>query len=102
MREAKIILPIVSGGETAHTSLKVRLCDAFGGVTVTAGEGSWRSPSGAIINEPVRIYSVAAEGRETQCATLDSLAQQAGMDLFQETIYIRQFDGQVTIFDLRE
>lgn len=101
LREAAIILPIrdTRGNptETYRRKFVEALILAFGGVTVTNAEGYWRSPSGQVVAEPVKIYTVAAPATGKSADTLQRLAAEACIALAQEAIYLRYHDGEVVL-----
>ena len=100
MREARIILPIVSlerEHTTVHKGLRRLLCQSFGGCTVTQGSGAWVDGEGNTITETVTIYDVAVEPTTLNGARVIQLAHNAASDLNQEAVYVRLPTGNVLI-----
>ena len=97
MNESRIILPVNDNlGRPltrAHATLRDAIIDAFGGVTVTRGNGCWRGHDGTLYDEPVVIYDVAHADRPAARGALRSIALAACIDADQECVYLRLPDG---------
>jgi len=104
MKEAKIIIPKWNARHSkvptmthgiALNRLRRALVEAFGGYTKTEGEGAWVS-NGAIISEPVDVYTVACTDSPVSVNTLRALAKDACAALEQECVYLKLPNGTVT------
>lgn len=99
LKEARIAMPYDPQGLTyryQHDELRRDLIAAFGGVTVTKGEGSWNNEAGH-----VAIYDIAMEAeRDATWDKLFQIAMKAGRQLGQKAVYIRYPDGSVEIADV--
>lgn len=99
MREARIICPERDNSgsdlEVVRLSLARKLCDTFGGCTVSDGQGSWISASGALYREPVKLFDVACEPTKEARIALRRIAQTLKHDARQEAVYLRLPDGTV-------
>ncbi len=97
MREARLILPENNNAGTpfkaVHEALQDRLCEAFGGFTLSYGRGGWKNDAGLLFREPVIIYDIAMETSESQ--TLRLIARGLLNDTDQEAIYMRLPTGEV-------
>lgn len=114
MREARIILPTHGNGVygedalTIHALARGKLVLAFGGITVSAGLGIWKSPEGEEIEEPILIYDIAVgrnliyDVREanTADATIRRIAVGAAKALKQHSVYVRYTTGDVEIIPI--
>jgi hypothetical protein len=101
--EAKLIIPNTakSPGDAAR-ALQVTCRDcaaAFGGYTVTQGDGGWMDPAGVLITEPVSILTVACENTIAAMDILDTIADNVGHWARQDCIYIVYPNGRVYIRD---
>lgn len=98
-REAAIILPMhdATGKHTDTYRAKFieALIAAFGGVTVTDARGYWRNDDGRVVDEPVKVLTVAMA--HALWPTLQRMASEACVALGQEAIYVRFADGEVVI-----
>lgn len=99
MKEARIVMPLVEGKQTAHTRLANRLLEIFGGCTITHGNGLWRDDAGRSIHDTVTIYDVAVNNEigVNSSAKLYDIAIAAGRELNQQAVYIRYADGSVIV-----
>jgi hypothetical protein len=59
---ATIVLPVLDKGgiPLPHEWLRDTLSAAFGGCTITAGDGAWIADNGRADNEPVRLFAVSS------------------------------------------
>jgi hypothetical protein len=73
MSEITLYLP-TAVDESVTESVKRDAAETFGGFTVTRGQGGWVSPSGTLVEEPVRMIKIAASGRETAESWAESKA----------------------------
>lgn len=90
-----------------HTirAARAECVEAFGGLTITKGEGFWKDSDGAVVREPVEVYTVAADGGYEYDHALHRIAYTAAQALEQKAVYVRGFDGNVriwTIGDMRK
>lgn len=100
MREAKLIVPKkwtdeYGEWETDLGPILEKLTLAYGGVTVTAGQGIWKAPDGSIVNEPVHILTVAIPVRLGRTEALWGAARYVGEAFKQEEVYLRTPNGEV-------
>jgi hypothetical protein len=115
MREASFILPALTayGRETttedyyafaqAIASARSECLEAFGGLTVTQGRGYWRNEAtGRDVEEPVEIYTVAADGTYDDDHALHRIAYTAAQRMKQVAVYVRDFDGHVRIWSVAD
>lgn len=87
---AGLALPFV------HSMLRLDLCKAFGGVTVSTAQGSWiDSATGREYHEPVNLYKIAAEWNADQVAALRTLAARYGALAEQLAVMVELADGRV-------
>jgi hypothetical protein len=109
-REARIILPAPHKGlepkqaqewANVHGRVMAVLTETFGGATVYDAEGIWKDPSdGAFVREIVRIYDVAIHSH--QAPMLETIALDAGKELGQKTVYVRDHSGRVRILEVHK
>ncbi len=96
MREARLILPERDNDGNSltgvHEALQDRLCDAFGGFTLTYGKGGWKNDAGLLFREAVYIYDVAVKDAG---AGLRQIAQDLRVAARQEAVYLRLPTGDV-------
>jgi hypothetical protein len=103
MREALIICPQHdnAGKSLQHVKhyAELALCKSFGGCTVSSAKGSWVSPQGELVTEPV--WQLVAACDETVAAhnTLRSIANYIGHEGRQDAVYVRYREGRVEIID---
>ena len=95
-RQASFVCP----GTVPNATLGWELCKAFGGYTVTAGQGAWISPSGDFIKEQVQVYTVAMEPTWKNNRRLSLMVRLWLQRLNQHSGYIQYADGRVEIFEL--
>lgn len=97
MREARLILPENDNTgaplKAVHEALQDRLCEAFGGFTLSFGRGGWKNDAGLLFREPVMIYNIAMETADSQ--TLRFIARGLLKDTDQEAISLRLPTGEV-------
>ena len=97
LREAKIIAP----AEYNHRPLCNALVDAFGGVTVTLGNGEWRDSDMKIERERVRIIYVAAEPTTYNNARIRDIALKfVGQGMQQQAVYIVGLSGKAVLYEV--
>lgn len=101
MREARIVMPEVHAiGPKPHDALRVALCEAFGGFTMTYGIGGWVDVVGNVIRDNVCIYDVAMEQTRKNDSKLRYIAIEAGKALGQQSVYLRYSSGSTAIISL--
>lgn len=108
MHEARIIMPSNGRGtphstnRRAHEVIEGQLAAAFGGYTVSTGNGGWIDNDGNLIRDAVRVYDVAINTREIEGAdaALCNIAVTAGRALNQQCVYVRMTNGQVILIDI--
>ncbi len=104
MREGKIILPQNDNAgkpiRAVHRRMTREIVTAFGGMTETDGFGSWIDDQGELDNEPVTIYTVAAENTAENNYALERIAHTYGRAASQKAIYWAGFDGNAHIDNL--
>lgn len=102
LREAKIILPVYDndGDENneVHKGLRRRLIDAFGGVTITEGEGAWCDGDGDVHEAAISYVVAVPLGSGDQ---IRHIAQWAGRALKQKSVYLVQRTGVVEIIYIK-
>ena len=64
------------------------LIDLAGGFTLLPAIGAWRSQSGQIYREPMRLYAIDVADVDATMPVLHKLVRQIGADLAQEAIYV--------------
>lgn len=101
MREARIVMPEVHAiGPKPHDALRVALCGAFGGFTMTYGVGGWVDGDHNVIRDSVCIYDVAMEQTRKNDSKLRDIAINAGKALGQQSVYLRYSSGSTAIISL--
>lgn len=103
MREAMIVVPKADNeGRSLRGVLDAttrRLALAFGGATVSEGQGLWIAPDGTLFDEPVwRVETATVPGPNTD-AILRGIAYQVGRDGRQQAVYVRFPSGDVEVLD---
>ena len=94
MIESKLIVPVnYNDGKPVPNSwfsgLELQLIEAFGGLTVHDATGSWKTPTGSIKREAVRVYTIAhPEGRFSWSPIVLDFARSVKKDLTQEAVYV--------------
>ena len=100
LREATIILPVNDNDGSplrgVHAILERMLITAFGGFTAVQARGGWNGPIGPQF-EPVIVYTVAGDATEANLVRFIEIARQICREARQECIYVRDFNGNVTI-----
>jgi hypothetical protein len=103
MREGLLIVPQRDndGKSLQHVRhyAELALAKSFGGVTVSNAKGSWVSPSGELVTEPVWQLVAAYEPTAQNDAKLDSVARYVGHEGRQQAVYVRHASGEVSIID---
>jgi hypothetical protein len=102
LREAKIIVPEFDNDKNSlsavHRGVAKHLQQAFGGVTITKGDGSWFDPSdGEIYSEPVLLFYVACEVEQSSFDILSEAAAYVKKVGKQKAVYVNFPDGSVKI-----
>ncbi len=95
MRQATIIVP--SSEQAALSYAKRQAAKLFGGYTITQGQGGWIDASGALIDEPVSILTIACEPCEAANAKLDHIADEIGHIGRQDAVFVSYPTGDVAI-----
>lgn len=95
LHEAQIIIPAGLG----DARLNEALVQAFGGVTLTEGSGSWRGPDGHVHSEAVSIYTVAVAKTTENGNRLLNIARQFGILLDQLAMYLKLPTGEVRLLE---
>lgn len=102
MRIFQINLPTLdnngAGIVHAHEKLQKGLCQAFGGYTVTEGQGAWMD-NGKLYAEPVMVYQAAYDPHTIPADLLREMAQFTGKDAKQIAMFI-VIDGEAEIIDI--
>lgn len=106
MREARIIVGRPAAQDEMHDMVidavlsvyAMKLAEAFGGYTATAGTGGWVD-NGELITDDVIIFDVACEMRDATHDKLFKIATELGRALDQKTVYVRYPEGFVKIED---
>lgn len=102
LREAKVIVPEFDNDGNSlsevHEWVSGALNDAFGGVTVTKGDGAWRGPSGKLYKEPVLLFLVACSPlEEDSYKELRAVVAYVLRNGKQKAVYVQFPDGSVEI-----
>jgi len=101
MYEAKIICPKnAEAPGNARKALKDAIeaaTNAFGGVTITEGYGSWKNDAGKVIAEPVAILTMACEDSPANRDAIDDIAIEIGATARQDCVYVKYPNGHVTL-----
>jgi len=98
MQEAVFILPCRD--QRGNPSDKFRkgfiseLVAAYGGATVTDGDGYWNDASGKTIREPVKVITIAVANKPVK-SRLVQFAQNAAQALQTDAVYLRLPDNTV-------
>lgn len=104
MREARIILPVNGNDglsvEGAHKYLKMSLASEFGGFSAIKADGGWVDNDGALQEEPVVIYDVAAPSGVLEDKLLHDIARVAGREAGQICVYVKDFSGNVELIKI--
>jgi hypothetical protein len=112
MREASFILPVVDANSTTplgdtfarrrHSIAKARndCVEFFNSLTITRGDGFCKDSDGAIVREPVDVYTVAGEPSYAADHELHRIAYTAAQELGERAVYIRDFEGTVTVWTI--
>jgi hypothetical protein len=89
-----------NGKPLDHIRMEVEqaLSRAFGGVTVVNAHGSWVSPKGELISEPVWQLITAYEPSQAGDDTIRHAANHILIHGEQQQVYTRNADGNVHIF----
>lgn len=102
-KEAKIILPTSpsrispEAAKIAHYDLRADLCKTFGGYTATTGHGGWIDGNGNCINEPVTIYTFAAEDDYGTRGLITAFAEHVRERTSEDCIYVTYPNGVVNL-----
>jgi hypothetical protein len=96
MREGRIVLPITTATNIAYHDAKQRLVDAFGGITVTFGNGTYKGEHWTT-TEPVEIIDVAYVPEWDNDAKLYDIASRFQQEAKQESVYVRYANGVVQL-----
>lgn len=104
MRIARITLPTNDNAGQAlpfvHSMLRLDLCKAFGGCTVTDSHGAWiDSATGKLYDEPGKLYAVAAEWDSEKESELLLIAARYGAIAEQIAVMVEMADGRVVFID---
>lgn len=103
MREAMVICPMKDNEGVSLEAVRMyaehEMSTAFGGVTTTASSGSWVSPQGELITEPVWQLVSAMDANEKNDATLKSIAKRILRHGKQQAVYMRAANGDVHILE---
>ncbi|MDQ5819899.1 MAG: DUF3574 domain-containing protein [Actinomycetota bacterium] len=78
-------VPVALGDLQAY---ETELLEIAGGFTVTPAIGAWRSPSGELHREPLRLYSLDVLDARVVRAQVLELAQRITAELEQEAVYV--------------
>lgn len=102
LREAKIIVPEFDNDKNSlaavHRGVAKHLQQAFGGVTITKGDGSWFDPEdGEIYSEPVLLFYVACEDQQLSYDILRKAASFVKKEGKQKAVYVAFPDASVEI-----
>lgn len=101
MKEARLIVPVRgnNGEDLAETHVFVveRLIQHFHGFTVSPGAGQFINKDGEIVADEVRVYDVAGEDTPDNLRRLEAIARYVAFTADQESIYLRNFSGDVRL-----
>jgi predicted cupin superfamily sugar epimerase len=105
MRVAIFNLPLADNSGNAlndvHAALQADIVDAFGGFTLTHGQGGWRDDvTGKVFCEPVAIYQIAMDATPDNARRLRSLAIWHGRVADQLAVYLVHADGVAEFVNL--
>src|ERR1700756_5288879 len=94
MREAMIICPVSDNQghslEHVRSHVEHEMAKAFGGVTTTSSSGSWVSPKGELITEPVWQIVSAMDETQANDDALQDIAQYVLREGKQQAVYMRK------------
>ena len=92
MREGRLVLPALYPFVTTAIN---RVVDAFGGATVTYGDGYWKPNGCSVVLDPVRIVDVAYQPSDENDAKLFDIAAEFLIAAEQKSVYVRYASGHV-------
>lgn len=107
MNEGKIIIPAtdkagnVAPARAALRATCINMAEGFGGYTVTDGQGGWIDNQGHLVEEDVKIVTVAYDDYSDPNADMFLLnsARQVAADLDQDCVYVKFADGIVELVE---
>jgi len=74
---------------------EAQIVDIAGGFTVSDAVGAWRSPTGRIYREPVRLYVIDVAEYESLRDAILALANRIRVALAQESVYVTMIPLEV-------